>query len=140
MFENEDDRKEHTGYYFPKVDIKDYNVMTDGKSVFDQPVKSDMRAYDNIQKIETGQGDDYTTSCLLDYLYFKEHQKLIAIDLSKQQALDTDPKLIQQIIFTGNLVWDECATIFFIIEEAAKKKKKKKKSVLDFSPGTVKVF
>ena len=137
MFENEDDRKEHTGYYLQKVDIKDYNVMTDGKNVFDQSVKSDMRAYDNIQKIETGQGDDYTTSCLLDYPYFKEYQKLIAIDLSKQQALDTDPKAIQQIIFTRNLVRDECAAIFFIIEEA---KKKKKKSVLDFSPGTVKVF
>ena len=82
-----------------------------------------MRAYDNIQKIETGQGDDYTTSCLLDYPYFKEHQKLIAIDLSKQQALDTESKSIQQIIFTRNLVRDECATIFFIIEEAKKKKK-----------------
>ena len=138
MFENEDDRKEHTGYYLQKVDIKDYNVMTDGKNVFDQSVKSDMRAYDNIQKIETGQGDDYTTSCLLDYPYFKEHQKLIAIHLSKQQALDTDPKAIQQIIFTRNLVRGKCATIFFIIEEG--KQKTKKKSVLDFSPGTVKVF
>ena len=66
-FENESDRKVHTGYYLPKVEIKNYNVMIDGKNVFDQPVKSDMRTYDNIRKIATGQVDDYTTGCLLDY-------------------------------------------------------------------------
>ena len=66
-FENEGDRKVHTGYYLPKVEIKNYNVMIDGKNVFDQPVKSDMRTYDNIRKIATGQVDDYTTGCLLDY-------------------------------------------------------------------------
>ena len=61
-------------------------------------------------------GDDYTTGCLLDYVYFKEHYKLIAIYLSKQQKLDTDPKAIQQISFTGNL--GKNAPIFFIIGEA----------------------
>ena len=77
--------------------------MTDGKNVFDQLVKSDIRTY-NIPKIATGQEDDYTTSSLLDYPYFKEHYKVIAIDLSKQQAFDVDPKAIQAINFTGNLV------------------------------------
>ena len=61
LFENEDDRKVSTGYYFPKVEIKDYNVMFDGKIFFDQPVKNNLRTYDNVRKIETGQGDDYTT-------------------------------------------------------------------------------
>ena len=60
--------------------------------IFDQPVKNDIRTYDNIRKITAGQGDDYTTVCLLDYPYFKEHYKMIAIDLSKQEGLDADPK------------------------------------------------
>ena len=59
-----------------------------------------MRTNNNIKKIATGQGDDWSTACLLDYNYFKDHCKMIAIDLSKQQALDADPKAIQQIIFT----------------------------------------
>ena len=62
-----------------------------------------MRTYDNIQQIATGQGDDCTTGCLLDYNYFNKHYKTIVIDLSKQQALDTDLNAIQQINFTGNL-------------------------------------
>ena len=92
MFENEGDRKVHTGYYLPKVEIKNYNVMIDGKNFFDQPVKSDMRTYHNIRKIATAQGDDYKTGCLLDYNYF-----------NKRQTLDADPKAIQQINFTVNL-------------------------------------
>ena len=71
MFENEGDKKVHTGYYLPKVEIKDPDVMIDGKNFFDQTVKSVMRTYDNIRKIATGQGDDYTTGCLLYYNYFK---------------------------------------------------------------------
>ena len=61
------------------------------------------KTYENIRKIATGQGDDYATVCLLDYPYFKDHYKMIAIDLSKQQALDADPRAIQQINFTANL-------------------------------------
>ena len=111
---------------------KDYNVITDGENLFDQPVKSDMRTYDNIQKIGTGQRDDYATGCLLDYPYFREHYQLIAKDLSKQQKLDPDLKAIQQINFTGNLDQAEGATMFFIIEEA-------QKIILDFSRGTVRL-
>ena len=80
-----------------------------------------------------GQGDNYTTGCLLDYPYFKKYYKLIVIDLSKQQKLDTDSKAIQQINFTGNLDRAEGLKMFFIIEEA-------KQIVLDFSKGTVKVL
>ena len=77
--------------------------MSDGQNFFNQPVKNDLRTYDNVQKTMIGQEDDYTTGCILDYPYFKEYYKLTAIDLSKQQALDTDPKVIQQINFTVNL-------------------------------------
>ena len=66
-------------------------------------MKNNLITYDSIQKIKIGQGDDYTTSCLLDYHYFKENYKLIAIDLSTQQALDADSKAIKQINFIGNL-------------------------------------
>ena len=83
-------------------------------------------------KIASGQGDDYMTGCLLDYSYFKDHYKMIAIDLSKQQAIDADPRAIQQINFTANLDRDGNTTIVFIIEAA-------KETVLDFSQGTVKV-
>ena len=105
--------------------------MIDGQNCFNQPIRNNLITYDSIRKIETGQGDDYTTGCLLDCNYFKNYYKIIAIDLSKQQALDADQKTIQQINFTGNI--EEQSTISFIIEEA-------KQTVLDFSPGTVKVF
>ena len=95
MFENVKDRKVRTGYYLPKVEIKEYSVMIDGKNVFDQPVNANVRRYDNIWKIVTGQRDDYTAGFLMDYNYFNEHCKMIAIDLSKQQAFDADPKAIQ---------------------------------------------
>ena len=101
-FENEDDRTSHSTYYLPKVEIKDYNVMIDGRNFFDQPINSMTKTYKNIRKIATGQGDDYTTGCLLDYFYIKDHYKMIAIDLSKQQALDAYPIAIQQITFTAN--------------------------------------
>ena len=88
--------------FFPTVEIKDYNVMIDGKNFFDQPVKNDFKISDSVRKIATVQEDDYSTGCLLDYNYFKDYYKMVAIDLSKQQALDADPKAIQKIIFTGN--------------------------------------
>ena len=91
--------------------------MVDVEKFLDQPVKDYLRRYNNIRKITTGQGDDYTTSCLLDYKYFSKYYKRIAIDLSKQQALDTNPKVIQQINFTRNLAQGGNAnpTKFFII-------------------------
>ena len=96
-------------------------------------MNNNFKTYENIRKIATSLGDDYTTGCLLDYSYFKDHYKMIAIDLSKQQALDADPRAIQQINFTANLDRLGNTTMFFIIEEA-------KEIVLDFSQGTVKVL
>ena len=72
----------------PNVEIKKYNNMINGENFFDQPIKNKV-TYENIRKIATGQGDDYTTGCLLDYPYFKDSYKMVAIDLSKQQALDS---------------------------------------------------
>ena len=77
--------------------------MINGGHFFDQLIKNNKVTYENIENIVTGQGDDYTTGCLLDYPYFKDSYKMIAIDLSKQQALDADPRTIQQINFTINL-------------------------------------
>ena len=91
-FENDDQRISNNRYYVPNVEIKDYNVMINGKNFFDQSVKNDRITYENIRKIAAGQGDDYTTCCLLDYIYFKKYYKMSAVDLSKQQALDVDPK------------------------------------------------
>ena len=88
------------------------------KKFFDQPLKNNLRTYGGIRKITTGQCDDYTTGCLLHYLYFQTHYKVIAIDLSKQQLLDADPKTMQQINFTGNLDQAGNTTIFIIIQEA----------------------
>ena len=88
--------------------------MIDGESFFDQPIKNVMKA----NNITTGQGDEYTPSCLLDYNCFKEHYKMTAIDLSKQQVLDADPKSIEQINFSGNLGAANNRVMFLVIEEA----------------------
>ena len=102
-FENGDQRTSNKRYYIPNIEIKDYTVMIDGKNFFDQPIKNDKVTYKDIRRIAIGQGDDYTTGCFLDYTYFKKYYKMIAMDLSKQHALDADPKAIQQINFTANL-------------------------------------
>ena len=98
-----------------------------------QPVKYNSITHGNIWNITTHQGDDYTTGCLLDYNYFNSCCKMIAKDLRKQEALDADPKSIQQINFTANLDPDENATVFLIIEAA-------KEAILGFPQGTVKVL
>ena len=102
-FENDNHRTSDKRYYLPTVEIKDYNIMINGENFFDQPIKNNKVTYENIRKIATGQGDDYTTGCLLDYPYFVDTYKTIGVDLSKQQALDADPRAIQQINFTANL-------------------------------------
>ena len=112
-FENDDNRTVGDRYYLPTVEIKDYNIVINGENFFDQPIKNNKITYDNIRKIATAQGDDYTTS--------------------KQQALDADPRAIQQINFTANLDRARNTRVYFILEEA-------KETILDFSQGTVKVL
>ena len=91
--------------------------MINGESFFDQSVNKNKVTYGNIRNIATGQGDDYTTGCLLDYPYFKDSYKMIAVDLSKQQALDADPRANQQINFTTNLDGAGNTRNYFILEE-----------------------
>ena len=132
-FENDNDRTSDDEYYRPTVEIKDYNIAINGEKFFDQPIKNNKITYDNIRKIARGQGDDYATGCLLDYPYFKDTYKMIAVDLSQQQALDADPRAIQQINFTANLDRAGNTRVYFILEEA-------KETILDFSQGTIKVL
>ena len=132
-FENDNDRTSTNGYYLPTVQIKDYNIMINGENFFDQPIKSNKVTYENIRKIATGQGDDYTTGYLLDYPYFMDTYKMITVDSSKQQALDADPRAIQQINSTANLDRAGNTRVYFILEEG-------KETILDFSQGTVKVL
>ena len=107
--------------------------MINGGKFFDQLVKNNKVTYENIRKIATGQGGGYTTGCLLDYPYFKDSYKMIAVDLRKQQALDADLRANQQINFTSNLDRSGNTRIYFILEEA-------KETTLDFSQGTIKVL
>ena len=132
-FENDDHRKSAKRYNLPTVEIKDYNIKINGENFFDQPIKNNKVTFDNIRKIAIGQGDDNTTGCLLDYPYFANTYKMIAVDLSRQQALDVDPRAIQQISFTANLDRAGNTRVYFILEE-------EKETILDFSQGTVKVL
>ena len=122
-FENEDDRTSFSKYYLPKVEIKDFNVLIDGKPFSEIPLKNKEKVYEAI--IEMSKNNDYTTGI---FEYFKDQYKLIAIDLSKQIELE-NPDLKQQINFIGRLE-ENNATMFFIIE-------KKEETIFDFSQNSV---
>ena len=98
--------------------------------MYDQSINDSINQYDEIRKISTGQGDDCTTGCLLDFAYFVKKYRLIAADLNKQKALDADPKAIQQIIFNGKT--DNQIRIYYILEQS-------KETKLEFSKGTTKI-
>ena len=98
-FKNNGGRTSYTRYYLPLVEIKNYNVVIAGRNFFDQPAKNNLIIYGNIWKMATGQGDDYTTGCLIDYNSFNNYYKMIAKDLSKQQASDADPKKYSKSVF-----------------------------------------
>ena len=103
--------------------IKDYSAMINGRNFFQANNKNSLGIYDKIRKIAASQGDYYTTGSLLDYPYYKEYYKLIAIDLIKQQKLDADPKAIEQINSTANPNTIGGKTMFFITKKVKKKKK-----------------
>ena len=132
-FENDTQITSSKGYYLPNVVIKNYNLMINGENVFDQPIKGNKVTYKNIRKVAIGKVNNYATGCLLDYPYFRDNYKMIAVDLSKQQALDPDPRKIQQIDFTSNLDRADRTRIYFILEES-------KETKLNFTQGTVKVL
>ena len=118
-------------YFLPRVYITNYNILIDNWNFYDQPINGMIKQYDEIRKIATGQGDDYTTGCLLDYQYFKDHYNLIAIDLSKQKELDADSRAIQKIKFYGMLKTN--SQVCTVLE-------KSKETNLQFSKGTEKVL
>ena len=123
-------------YFLPSVKIDNYNIEIDGRNFYDQPINGTIKQYDEIRKMSTRQGDDYTTGCLLDFAYFENNYRLIAADLSKQKVLDADSRAIQQIIFTGTIkatVANTRVVIFYVLE-------KSKETILEFSKGTTKVL
>ena len=85
--DNKVERDSHRKYFLPRVDITNYNVLIDGKNFYDQPINDQIKKYDEIRKIATGKGYDYTNGCLLDYQYFEDHYQLIAVDLSKTKRI-----------------------------------------------------
>ena len=122
----------HQKYFLSRIEIKNYNIEIDGRNFYDQPINNQetndfIKQYDEIRKISTGQGDDYTTGSLLDFTYFKNNYKLIVADLSKQKVLDA----IQQIIFTGKA--SEATVIYYVYE-------KSKETILKFSKGKTNVL
>ena len=128
-YQNADDRQSFSQFYLPNVLVKDFNVIIDKLAFFDLPIKTEEEAYEKI--IDICRNNKYTTGNLLDYDYFKKHYKLIAIDLSKQQVLQENEDLIQQINFSGRLT--EAANVFIIIE-------KKENTILKFSQNLANVI
>ena len=117
-------------YFHPRIKIENYNIEIDGRNFYGQPINDLIKQYDEVKKVSTGQCDEYTTGCLLDFAYFKKKKyRLIAADLSKQKALDADSRAIQQIIFTGKA--NAGAMIYYILEQS-------KEAILEFSKGTAK--
>ena len=115
-YQTTDDRQSYSQFYLPKVMVKDYNIIIDKLAFFDLPIKTEEEVYEKI--IDISRNNEYTTGNLLDYDYFKKYYKLIAIDLSKQQVLQENEHLIQQINFIGKL--EEAINVFIIIEKKKK--------------------
>ena len=125
------ERNSRTKHFVLRVSISKSIVITDGRNFYDQSINDLIKKYGEIRKTATGQEDDYTTGCLLDYQYFKVHYRLIEVDLSKQKELDTDSRAIQQIEFYGMLsTKSQVCTIL----------KKSKETMLGFYKGTIEVL
>ena len=127
-YQSANDRQSYSQFYLPRVMVKDFNFIIDKLAFFDLPIKTEEEAYEKI--IDISRNNEYTTGNLLDYDYFKKY-KLIAIDLSKQQVLQENKDLIQQINFIGKL--EEAAIVFIIIE-------KKENTILEFSQNLANVI
>ena len=121
-YQTADDRQSFSQFYLPKVMVNDFNVIIDKLAFFDLPIKTEEEIYEKI--IDISRNNEYTTGNLLDYDYFNKYYKLIAIDLSKQEVLQENEDLIQQINFIGRL--EQAANVFIIIE-------KKEHTILEFS-------
>ena len=118
-------------YYLSRISLNKYNVIIDGRNLYNNPIESDIEKYRELKRVMIGKGEDYTTGSLLYYNYFDKYYKLVAVDLSKQKELDADPRAIQQIEFKYMLGTD--STIYWVLE-------KSKETILEFYKGTVKVY
>ena len=121
----------HRRYALPRISLTKFNVLIDGRNFYDQPITDKIRKYDESRKVATGKRDDYTTECLLDYKYFKDHYEIIACDPSKQKELDADRRAIQQIEVNFRLSTN--SQILTVLE-------KSKETVLKFYKGTANVL
>ena len=129
--DNVTNENSYRSYFLPRLKIKNYTIEIDGRNFYDQSINDVIKQYDEIRKISTEQGDNYTTGCLLDFTYFEKNYRLIAADLSKQNALDADPKAIQQITFTGKA--GNQIRVYYILEQS-------EETMLEFAKGTTKVL
>ena len=123
---NQTTRNGQRKYYLPRIDLNKYNVIIDGRNFYDNPIESNIEKYRELKKVMIGKGES-----LLDYNYFKDHYKLVAVDLSKQKELGADLRAIQQIEFKYML--GKSSTIYWVLE-------KSKETILEFYKGTVKVY
>ena len=123
-------------YLLPRVKTENCNSEIDGKNFYDQPINDSIKQYDEVRKVSTGQGDDYTTGCLLDFAYFEKNYRLIAADLRKQKALDADSRALQQINFNSQIkstVANTRVIIYYILKQS-------KETIAKLSKGTRKVL
>ena len=131
---NSDDVYSHRRYYLPRIEIKDYHVLIDGRNFYDQNINDSITIYNELLKLPTGRSEDYSTRCLIDYDWYIKDFNIVAIDLSHQSVLDSGAKVIQQIEFIYKLQGGGVnADILTVLE-------KEKQARLEFSKGTVKVY
>ena len=123
-------------YYLPRAEIKDYNILIDGRNFYDQNVNSSIVRYNELLKMTTARSEDYSTGCLLDYDYYLKDFNIVGIDLSHQAVLDSDPKINQKIELVYKLQLGDAAVNYDLLTVL----EKEKQTVLKFSKGTVKVY
>ena len=121
----------HRRYFLPRVKIENYNIEIDGRNFYDQPINDLIKQYDKVRKVSTGQGDDYTTGCLLDFAYFEKNYRLIAANLNKKKSFRCRLKSNSTNYFSGKASAD--VMIYYIVEQS-------KETMLEFAKGTTKVF
>ena len=124
-------RDSNRKYFLPRANVTNYNVLIDDRNFYDQPINDLIKQYDEIRKTAIGQGDDYTTRFLLDCHYFKDHYRLIIVDLSKEKDLDANSRAFQQIEFYGLLKTN--SQVCSVLE-------KSEETMLEFYKGTAKVL
>ena len=117
-------------YFLPRLKIDNCNIKIYGKNFYDQAINNSIKQYDEVRKVSTGQGDDYTKGCLLNFAYFNKKYRLIAADLSKQEALDVDSRATPLIIFNGKTSAN--LMIYYIFEQS-------RETIIEFRKGTAKV-